>query len=44
MPKLADDFYMNLMDWSTQNLLAVAISRSIYLWNAATEQACLLPS
>ena len=44
MPKLPDDFYMNLMDWSTQNLLSVAIGRSVYLWNAATEQACLLPS
>ena len=44
MPKLPDDFYMNLMDWSTQNLLAVAISKSIYLWNAETEQACLPPS
>ena len=40
MPKLPDDFYMSLMDWSAQNLLAVAIGSSVYLWNAATEQVC----
>ena len=42
MPKLPDDFYMSLMDWSAQNLLAVAIGSSVYLWNAATEQVCPL--
>ncbi|KAK9826466.1 hypothetical protein WJX81_002430 [Elliptochloris bilobata] len=44
MPELPDDFYMDLMDWSSQNLLAVAIGCCIYLWNAATEQVQKLGS
>ncbi len=39
MPRLPDDFYMSLMDWSAQNVLAVAIGAAVYLWDAATEQA-----
>lgn len=33
-PELLDDYYLNLLDWSSQNTLAVALGRSIYLWNA----------
>ena len=33
-PKLRDDFYMNVLDWSSQNLLAVGLGDSVYLWNA----------
>jgi cell division cycle 20-like protein 1 (cofactor of APC complex) len=31
-PKLADDFYMNLVDWSAKNIVAVALESSIFLW------------
>jgi len=34
-PSLVDDFYLNLLDWSSENILAVALSDSVYLWNAA---------
>lgn len=33
-PQLRNDFYLNLLDWSSQNLLAVALHNSVYLWDA----------
>lgn len=33
-PALQDDYYLNLIDWGSQNLLAVGLSSSVYLWNA----------
>ncbi|XP_028283650.1 cell division cycle protein 20 homolog [Parambassis ranga] len=33
-PDLRNDFYLNLFDWSSQNLLAVALNNNVYLWNA----------
>lgn len=35
-PDLLDDYYLNLLDWSTSNILAVALGTAIYLWNATT--------
>lgn len=35
-PLLEDDYYLNLIDWSKSNLLAVALRSSIYLWSGAT--------
>ena len=35
-PDLVDDYYLNLLDWSASNLLAVALGQTVYLWNAAT--------
>ncbi|KAJ3108093.1 ubiquitin-protein transferase activating protein [Phlyctochytrium planicorne] len=35
-PGLADDYYLNLLDWSVGNLMAVALEDTIYVWNAAT--------
>ena len=32
-PALQDDYYLNLIDWSSQNFLAVGLSSSVYLWN-----------
>lgn len=29
-----DDFYLNLVDWSSTNLLSVGLSNSVYIWNA----------
>jgi cell division cycle protein 20 (cofactor of APC complex) len=36
-PELRDDFYLNLIDWSCNNHLAVALGPHIYLWNACTK-------
>ncbi|KAL2913469.1 WD repeat-containing protein slp1 [Polyrhizophydium stewartii] len=35
-PGLVDDFYLNLLDWSSRNILAIALDRTVYIWNADT--------
>ncbi|KZC11004.1 PREDICTED: cell division cycle protein 20 homolog [Dufourea novaeangliae] len=35
-PEIVDDYYLNLIDWSESNILAVALGSNVYLWNAAT--------
>lgn len=35
-PDFVDDYYLNLLDWSSDNILAVALSRTIYTWDANT--------
>ena len=35
-PGMVDDFYLNLISWSCQNVLAVALAESTYLWRAET--------
>lgn len=35
-PQLQDDFYLNVLDWSAKDVLAVALASSIYLWSAVT--------
>jgi cell division cycle 20-like protein 1 (cofactor of APC complex) len=37
-PELQDDFYLNLVDWSSQNVLSVGLGACVYLWAAATSQ------
>lgn len=32
-PGLIDDFYLNILDWSSKNVLAVGLGSSVYLWN-----------
>ncbi|CAL9205059.1 unnamed protein product [Musa hybrid cultivar] len=41
-PELIDDYYLNLMDWGKSNILAVALGRSLCLWNAANSMVQLL--
>ena len=41
-PSLADDFYLNLVDWSTRNVLAVGLGNSVYLWSAYTSKVSKL--
>lgn len=33
-PDIINDYYLNLMDWSSSNIVAVALGKVIYLWNA----------
>ena len=35
-PELLDDYYLNLIDWSTSNKVAVCLGHSVYLWDART--------
>ncbi|KAI0157369.1 WD40-repeat-containing domain protein [Xylariaceae sp. FL1272] len=37
-PELADDFYLNLVDWGSANVLGVGLGSSVYMWNAQTSR------
>lgn len=41
-PALQDDYYLNLVDWSHHNILAVALGSSVYLWSACTSKVTRL--
>lgn len=41
-PNLQDDFYLNLVDWSSQNVLAVGLDACVYLWSACTSRVSLI--
>ena len=41
-PALQDDFYLNLVDWSSQNVLAVGLASCVYLWSACTSKVTKL--
>ena len=41
-PELQDDFYLNLVDWSSQNMLSVGLGSCVYLWSASTSQVVRL--
>ncbi|KAI2668050.1 hypothetical protein H4Q32_004687 [Labeo rohita] len=40
-PELQDDFYLNLVDWSSLNVLSVGLGTCVYLWSACTSQVCV---
>jgi len=45
-PDIRNDYYLNLVDWSSTNVLAVALGGHIYLWSATSgniSQLCELP-
>lgn len=42
-PNLVDDYYLNLVDWGKQDVLAIALSNTIYLWNAIDGKQILFP-
>ncbi|GAA5915371.1 WD40 repeat domain-containing protein [Sporobolomyces salmoneus] len=35
-PGMLDDYYLNLIDWSSTNLVAIGLAESVYVWNAAS--------
>ena len=35
-PNLQDDFYLNLLDWSDRNQIAVALDNSVYVWSGCS--------
>lgn len=35
-PDIGNDWYLNLIDWSSQNVLAIALNTCCYLWDANT--------
>ena len=43
MPGMADNFYLNLMDWGKENMLAMALSSDVYLKKEHGESVQKLP-
>eukprot|EP01018_Ginkgo_biloba_P012675 Gb_09588 [translate_table: standard] len=41
-PALQDDFYLNLVDWSSHNILAVGLGACVYLWSASSSKVTKL--
>jgi cell division cycle 20-like protein 1 (cofactor of APC complex) len=41
-PDLADDFYLNLVDWSSNDVMGVGLGQSVYLWSAKTSEVTTL--
>ncbi|EPX73202.1 CDK inhibitor Srw1 [Schizosaccharomyces octosporus yFS286] len=37
-PNLADDYYLNLLDWGQCNILAIALGSRVYLWSPVTSE------
>ncbi|XP_071628343.1 fizzy-related protein homolog [Temnothorax longispinosus] len=42
-PELQDDFYLNLVDWSSQNVLSVGLGSCVYLWSAFLRRSSKSP-
>lgn len=38
-PGIMDDYYLNLLDWSSSNLVAIALEGSMFVWNAASGES-----
>lgn len=41
-PNLQDDFYLNLLDWSDNNQIAVALDSSLYVWSGCSSEVSKL--
>eukprot|EP00993_Chasmostoma_nieuportense_P000265 NODE_1246_length_1585_cov_76.652949_g1176_i0.p1 GENE.NODE_1246_length_1585_cov_76.652949_g1176_i0~~NODE_1246_length_1585_cov_76.652949_g1176_i0.p1 ORF type:complete len:455 (-),score=73.17 NODE_1246_length_1585_cov_76.652949_g1176_i0:221-1534(-) len=41
-PDMLDDYYLNLLDWGANNLIAVALNTVVYLWNAGNGEVTRL--
>jgi WD40 repeat protein len=41
-PELKDDSHLNILDWSAQNMISVALGKSVYLYNASTTEVVKL--
>jgi len=35
-PEIVDDYYLNLLDWGNNGLIAVPLYNAVYLWNSET--------
>jgi len=42
-PELMDDYYLNLLSWGRNNVIAVALHASVYLWHASDGRIVNLP-
>ncbi|KAL8551237.1 hypothetical protein ACS0TY_000357 [Phlomoides rotata] len=37
-PDLLDDYYLNLLDWGSKNVLSIALGSTVYLWDGSTSE------
>ncbi len=37
-PGIIDDYYLNLLSWSRENQIAIALENSVYIWDATTSK------
>jgi cell division cycle 20, cofactor of APC complex len=35
-PGMVDDYYLNLLAWSSDNAVAIGLGEGVYVWNAET--------
>lgn len=38
-PGLLDDYYLNLLDWSSSNLVGIALEKSAFVWNPVNSES-----
>lgn len=38
-PKLKDDFYYNILDWSKTDLIATSLNNTVYMWTGRQNDA-----
>ena len=43
-PGLEDDFYLNLLDWNSENYVGIALKNDIYIQNVSSGEIALLES
>nr|CAB3229173.1 cell division cycle protein 20 homolog [Phallusia mammillata] len=43
-PDLGNDFYLNLLDWSSTNNVAVVLAQAVYIWDASSGEIQMLMS
>ncbi|CAB4027806.1 cell division cycle 20 homolog [Paramuricea clavata] len=41
-PELLNDFYLNLVDWGSNNCIAIGLGSGVYIWNYETQATKLL--
>lgn len=39
VPFISDDFYLNILDWSSSNLIAAGLKRSLFCWPVRSDRA-----
>ena len=37
-PSLVDDYYLNLLDWSSTNNVSIGLDNTVYIWSASTNK------
>jgi len=43
-PEIANNFYLNILDWGINNIVAVGLGNDVYCWNENTCKVSQLPS